>query len=97
MRGYKGQSLLFCSPKSWGPPLSHLRNTCVRRAPMHPLPRVRLIAAKSSCFLANLTTAGLSLSSEANVRIQDAAVAGAAEQDFRRLFDKAKPMAELKY
>ena len=46
---------------------------------------------------ANLTTAGLSISSEANVRIQDTTVAGAAEQDVRSLFEQAKPLSELKY
>ncbi len=46
---------------------------------------------------ANLTTAGLSISSEANVRIQDPAIASQVETDFHRLVRLAKPISELKY
>lgn len=46
---------------------------------------------------ANLTTAGLSLSSESNICVHDGAVAKAAETDFRKLFTEAKTMSDLKY
>lgn len=46
---------------------------------------------------ANLTTAGLALSSESNICVHDGAVAKAAETDFRKLFAEAKTMSDLKY
>jgi phosphatidylserine/phosphatidylglycerophosphate/cardiolipin synthase-like enzyme len=46
---------------------------------------------------ANLTTAGLSVSNEANVRVQDPEVARLAEEDVRRLIPLAKTLSELKY
>ena len=45
----------------------------------------------------NLTMAGMGISNESNVRIQDPLVAGQAADDFRRLLEIAKPMSELNY
>ena len=45
----------------------------------------------------NLTMAGMGISNESNVRIQDPIVAGQAADDFRRLLQIAKPLSELKY
>ena len=44
---------------------------------------------------ANLTTAGLSISNESNVRVQNPEVARLAEEDFRRLFLQAKPLSDV--
>lgn len=45
----------------------------------------------------NLTMAGMGISNESNVRIQDPVVAGQAVADCRRLLQIAKPMSELNY
>jgi phosphatidylserine/phosphatidylglycerophosphate/cardiolipin synthase-like enzyme len=46
---------------------------------------------------ANLTTAGLSVSNESNIRVREPTFASQAAEDFERLLTLALPLSELKY